>query len=597
MSIIPKTFTGTLLLAAVLLTVVVTLLLLLSYRRKEQLLQSRDNTRYTKVISWAMIVAATLIPIMVVVPNHSVSLPFVFFVLTGTVSALSAVYLALGGKSRMLLAYALVAVSVSMILSPALKNNFYPFQGYTQQSIFGSGNLAGSQTPASQGFYYFIPVSEINLVAMGEVSGVNSGIASVLAAVELVGTLLALWALFEGLGLKYAYPALFFIFSPELSFIVGRTDELVFVALVLLLVGLASTRSNRNDVLLLLPVISVGVFDHPIAPISIIAMFASLSLVIALRKARSIEAHHIVFTALRLALIVTAVYWFFTYIYSLILPHATNTFQASINFMASVFFGNQNTVLGGGITSALAPGYSSPQFRLFALIWAAPVAFAAAPIFVMMIRKFLSAIRKSRAAENSLSGFAQNFGIAASLSAIVLVGAAYAAYTTGTLQGQYLIPAGYFVAVVASAFAVNQLIGSRKLIVVGIALILIFSIVFVGTYSPDWTPLEHLDFQVSATIHPYTSYMQGAIITSLLGNHTFSGVYNDYDITVGSGGEYKPVRAVISSIDFGQSTFNSYNNSLFVFLTSRLSDTSVSNQTLTSNIVYFSNSHFVVLTG
>lgn len=465
MSIIPKTFTGTLILAAVALTFVVSILLLLSYRRRE-VTTSVDHTRSRRIVSWAIIAAATMVPIMVVYPNKSVSMPFLFFVLSGALAALSVVYLALGGQSRMLLAYALLSVSVSLTLSDGLRNNFYPLQNFMQEPLYSTGSLAAYQTVTQQGYYYFIPIGTINSVLFGEFTNMNLGLGLVIDAIELAATLLGLWALFERIGLKFAYPALFFIFSPELSFIDGRTDELVYVAMAFLLVGIASTRSKRSDVLLVLPVITVGVFDHPIAPITIIALFVFLSLAFLLRKGRPIQAHPFLLTALRLALVVTLAYWFLTYIYNLILPHATQTFQSSFTLLTSMFFGSK-TALGGGITSALAPGYAEPAFRLFALIWAAPVAYAAAPILVLAIRKVFSLTNKSRTTREPLPVFARNLAVASSLATVVVVGIAYGAYATGTLQGQYLIPSGYFLAIIASAFAFNQLLGSRKMMEIG----------------------------------------------------------------------------------------------------------------------------------
>ncbi len=594
MSIIPHTFTGTLIDTAGVLTLLVTALLLLSYYRKKE--TPLDNVRLTKFVSWAIIAATTLAPIIVVYPN-GVSMSFLFFILSGAVAGLSAVYLAFGGQSRMLLAYALVVVSVSLVLSEGLRNNFAGIENYTIEPLYSSGSLAAYQTPASQGYYYFLPIGTIISVILQEFSNLNLGLFPVLASVELVMVLFGLWALFERIGLKYAYPALFFIFSPELSFVDGRTDQFPYVAMVFLIVGLASVRSKRADVLLLLPIILVGVFDHPIAPISIIAMIGFLSLVIVLRKARWLQTHRLVFTTLRLALVVTAAYWFLTYIYNLILPHATQTLQSSINLVTSMFFGSSKTVLGGGITSAIAPGYSEPAFRLFVFVWAAPVALAAAFVLVLGIRGLISTVRRSKAVGETLSGFTSNLAVASCLAAIVTIGIAYAAYATGTLQGQYLIPAGYFLAVVAAGFVLNQLIGSRKILVLGVATVLIFSVALIGTYGPDWATLEHSNFQVQSTIHSYTSYSQSKTLTSLIGNHSFSGIYSDYDMSVGPGGEYKPVRSVISSVDQGASAFNSYGNSLFVLVNSRLLDPSVSNQTQDTDVVYFSNSHFAVFSG
>src|SRR2546428_5198713 len=95
----------------------------------------------------------------------------------------------------------------------------------------------------------------------------------------------------------------------------------------------------------------------------------------------------------------------------------------------------------------------------------------------------------------------------------------------------------------------------RRLLIVAISTLFVCSVVSWGTNSPDWAPLEHTNFQAASTINPYPSYLESADASNLLPANPTYQLYYDYDVTLGTGGQYKPVRAVILSITDGNQTF------------------------------------------
>src|SRR5207245_3919266 len=130
-------------------------------------------------------------------------------------------------------------------------------------------------------------------------------------------------------------------------------------------------------------------------------------------------------------------------------------------------------------------GYAAPAFWVFSYSCAAPVALALSIVVVWLARGVL---RRGRKGAESLT---DRLGIAGSLATAVPVVFAYAEYAAGRVLGQYLIPIGYFAAVVASAVVFQRLLGSKRLLIVAVAALFVFSVVSLGTNSPDWAPLEH----------------------------------------------------------------------------------------------------------
>ena len=138
------------------------------------------------------------------------------------------------------------------------------------------------------------------------------------------------------------------------------------------------------------------------------------------------------------------------------------------------------------------------------------------------------------------------------------------------------------------------MLGSRRLLIVAVSALFVFSVVSLGTNSPDWAPLEHTNFQVASTINPYPSYVDSADASNLLPANPEYQLYYDYDVTLGYGGLYKPVRAVILSITEGNQSFSSYPSTIFLLLNSRLQSKEVLNGALSSDLVYSSDNHFAI---
>jgi len=124
----------------------------------------------------------------------------------------------------------------------------------------------------------------------------------------------------------------------------------------------------------------------------------------------------------------------------------------------------------------------------------------------------------------------------------------FAYLTLGGETGQYLIPVGYFLLMLSSSVVAAKLLTNRsKKYAVIVAALLAFSI-FAGSYSPDWAPLEHPNFEAAAKIHPYHVYLEAETVISLI--PTGATVYNDYDFPIGTG-LYKPARTVILQVCYG----------------------------------------------
>jgi hypothetical protein len=128
-----------------------------------------------------------------------------------------------------------------------------------------------------------------------------------------------------------------------------------------------------------------------------------------------------------------------------------------------------------------------------------------------------------------------------------------------------------------------------------IALILIASVA-IGTYSPDWASIEHPEFEVAATMHPYDSSIQTNELTKIYGQNNTIRVFSDYDIGLETGWGTKSVRSVIRDIIDGKATFKNYTNFLFILKVERLLQERVVTQVYDSNVIYNSNKHLVVIT-
>ena len=157
--------------------------------------------------------------------------------------------------------------------------------------------------------------------------------------------------------------------------------------------------------------------------------------------------------------------------------------------------------------------------------------------------------------------------------------------------GQYLIPVGYLLLLISSSVVAAKLPinNGKKYAVIMIALLALF--IFVGTYSPDWAPLEHQDFETAATIYPFHAYLEAGTITPLISIN--ATIYYDYDFPIG-GGSYKPVRSIITQISSGTdpAEFAKIPVTLYGLREERLSESNILDEV---NTVYSSGYHRIIV--
>jgi len=227
--------------------------------------------------------------------------------------------------------------------------------------------------------------------------------------------------------------------------------------------------------------------------------------------------------------VVTFAYWSYTYLLSLMTNQGIKFYSTIYTYFSGV------TAIGEG--QDYVPLYNSSGYEVFAYAWAIPVALSVALIISFILR----CMRKKRFDPG------HSLIIVAALAGLATVFIAYLSYPRGE-TGQYLIIVGYFLLLLSSSVVAAKLLMHKSKKYVGIIGVILALFVLVGTYSPDWAPLEHQDFETAATIHPFHSYLEARTITPLISAN--STVYYDYDFPIG-GGSYKPVRSVISQFSSG----------------------------------------------
>jgi len=546
-------------------------------------------------------VVVTITPFVAMFSSEAFARPDVFFYLQGLVAGLLALYLGLGRANRALVAYVLVVSAISMTATIYLQNGFYPLSNIKDDALYKTGSIASYQQASAQGgFYYYVPIESLILVPLSMVSGINLGLPLVESVVFLLVTMLSLLLLTRRFGLEKAAPAAMLILSiPQLSFITGRTLSIPYAMLILLLVSLLATKpASRQTVGLLAVVILVMVFAHPVGPIALIAAFLALYGILLLTRRSRHETSMSVGPALRFLLIITAGYWFMTYIYTLIVTKAAHIYDSTGSFFVMLLGGNSKLISGSTIPTAVAPGYSSPEFWGFAYAWAAPVAIGLALLVVWLVVTVV--IGNRRGPKSGASIFSSTFGLIAlssCVAAFVLLGGSFAAYALGSESGQYAIPCAYFLLLLPSALVLHHLLDSRKAGVIIVTALILSSVICVGTFSPDWAPLEHQDFGVEATIPSRNTCVQANDIGALVERGS-AAIYLDYDLAAAAAvPNYKDVRAILTSVFAGNSTFGYYNNSLFVLRTDRLADPAVEAQSQGLDVVYSSQGHIGLFAG
>jgi hypothetical protein len=270
------------------------------------------------------------------------------------------------------------------------------------------------------------------------------------------------------------------------------------------------------------------VFAHPSGFMAIVALLLPLAFLGIKGWRIERENNRRIMLPLLTTIVVAFTYWIYTYIITLMVHRGVSVYSTVLSYFS-------------GVTAEGSPWYIPRYYlsgnEIFAYAWAAPAALSAA----LLLSTIFQFIRKRR------FDTCQSLTVVSAFAGLLITLLAYLSYQRGE-GGQYLIVVGYFLLLLSSSVVAIKLLTSRsrKYVVIAAALLALF--VFVGMYSPDWAPLEHPNFESSATIHPYHVYIEAEAVTPLIPNN--ATVYYDYDFPI-RGGIYKSTRNVILQVSSG----------------------------------------------
>ncbi len=497
---------------AVILTIIFTILMItaiISIRRRKETATNGGvprSTKFNKLIEILILSISTVIPITAALPINSIYRFFGYFILAAIDAALMGIYIANNGQRRAYLLYAVTIILLTAVASVFIKNHFfgegYPYD-FREEPLYVQGTLTTYQLSAIQGgFYYFIPTDALNLVTIGLYTNLIDPMEILYDSLFAIVTVLSLVILFERLRIRSSVLSAFLVFVPPLSFLVARVGSLPYTAMALfsVIMMIAGTPIMSTAVIYTLSVLD-AVFAHPVGPIVATATLLITYLTIPFIKAPPEErarARSIIGKALTTLIIIEFTYWIGVDIaIFLIMEKVDRTINALHLFTTTVLGGKISTLYN--ISPVVAPGYSSPEVRVYSYVWAFPIALSLTLVLFVI---FYGINRMNKL--NTMNWLGLVIGFSASLSSILATALGYADYTAGEATGQYLLPVAYFLALIGAAVAMSVLLRSKSRFVIAVFTLLFMAFAFLGVYSPDWAPVENSSiFHVGATIHPY----------------------------------------------------------------------------------------------
>ncbi len=507
--------------------------------------------------------------------------PIIFFILEGLLGAM--LLYSYSRKTKHLL---LLALIISMVITPVsvyTRNNFYPISSIHLEPLYQTGRILRYQEAAIKSkLYYYIPIDPLVTVPVSLATGIEYGITFLQRIIYLFITILLLYVILERLKISRGLGTLMLLITmPPLSFITGRVLPIPYVTLYLMLIIINLNRPNPLTITTMLIVGLVTVFSHPIGALSILPLlfFTFITLKRSNISNSTIKLGFVIIT------LITTIYWLYTHIMLIMTLQGEKAIAALQDFITMIF-GQPEEAATGSISPYLAPGYTGEQFKIFALTWAGPIAIATITLIytgILILKRF--------------AGLIEIIMFSASASCIIYLTVSYVSYTTGYETGQYSLAVLYYLALLTTPYIINQIMQKRK-ILIKVSSLLLLILVSIGTYVPDWAPLEHQNFEVTAKMHPYVSYIERNIINELTASKGEMTIYNDYDIDV-TRGIYKGMRIILWSVINGNSTFWDYCRSgcrfaIFILKTTRLQKSSLTKEVYNVNLIYYSNCHLTI---
>jgi len=424
----------------------------------------------------------------------------------------------------------LLLVSLSEPLTLYLGNDFYPRWDWVSDTIMRTGHLNEYfQGIAKAGLYYLIPVSYLRQITLALVCQPSYVIPFINAVIEYLAYVISLYAFFKKSRfgvLAGVLSVLILISSPGDNVLTGRLiGSFIFP---FMLSSLIYYRTGWTSAMISSLLLMIGmIFQHGSPVMGYSMLFFPMLLkgwdddLVLRGVSRRVG---VLITVLSVA---ASIYWFYTYIINQIF-HISYSF---INSILSYFLPSQREVISPW---AYVPRYESGGYQVYSYAWAFPVALSAA-----LLLNYVTRMLMQRSIARPL-----NTGDALSFLATMVVGASFISYSIAE-GGQYFIPVGYFLALIASTIALSRILEGRRLgiILATIALLAVF--IYTGISSPSHANLEHPEFESAAQIFRYTRYIEASEISQQL-SPTIK-VYYDYDLPIG-GGIYKTIRERIESI-------------------------------------------------
>ncbi len=434
-----------------------------------------------------------------------------------------------------------IVLSTSLILSfiePIMLtygNRFYPRYPWEKDSIYTTGSLAEYQAHlTTSGLYYLIPVKVINQDVLAHLIEPSEWVRLILLLAIDLALIISLIQVFKKLGYgiaSYFVPVFVFWANPGNSFMMGRAATEAYPFLFMYLSVLYALDVEPRRTLVLLTATSLPmVFAHGSPSTIMILLFIPLLILHHFRTRLGLKTTinwGRMKQPLYVLLGVTLIYWGWTSIASII----TRLGEKFVTSLAEYFIETGQEASTTTVGWSYTPRYYKPGFEIYGYTWAFPIGVSAALIIVFLARRRLLGSDK---------GFAES----AALSGSSVIAAAYLSYTLSE-AGQYWIPVGYFLAMLAVTAVISRTGHHpfRSLFVLGLVLSSVF--VYTGLYSPTHAPLEHPDFETVSFIFRYPRYVETSIVGGVIPRYVIA--YYDYDLPVRTG-IYKGIRDKLAYI-------------------------------------------------
>jgi len=442
------------------------------------------------------------------------------------------------------------------------------------------------------GYYSFIPLFNVLNAEITQVTGWSAEVT--FAFLQFAITLLSVISIYvivaklTGQASASIIAILLFLSTPRLSNVqvVPSTVGISLGFLLILLLVKENASSLRSVIILTsLLAFAVNIF-HPVGMIPILALCLGIIVMkwVPMIGKPSVDAISFAWRILSVCLLITLAYW----------TADSRVFLGIFNpalRLIHIF-----TSAAEAHPSLYQPQYQGAGFELFSFAWALPVAFTAA--YVLLV------IMKRRGNTFSNSALHQKVVVVASFAGLLLILSALVTVVVspgGGLEKYLNIPA-YALLLLPSSFVFSLFLTSSKKIPIIIALLLLSASVVIGSRSPDWAPFESPDF--GAFRSTFTSSIEANTLVTLVPNG--ARLYEDYDIPLAevailkqveymTDRNYDTTRKVVQMFEgnlFRPFDAN-YRDAVIVMKTDRI----VNKEMLTVyiNIVYSSGRHVVVV--